>query len=239
MTACRLSIIPTPQLQLAVCWWHPTGLQCRCCGLRAYHQPAANHAALCAWQRANTRRRSRCGSNGTRILSHGLHLLIVTKRFGFKLCNAPSITGCLALLWCAGQRKQQQQQQQQGDADDPTLRRPLPPPEHDWQEGCYYWSGSRTSPYSGAAAPADGGGLGKPEHRCGSDNSSIGGPGVTSQGGPGGTGSMETSATTRFLHSQGQSEIFSTARSPSQTWGSALSRLKQLQMQTVEALGVQ
>lgn len=55
-------------------------------------------------------------------------------------------------------------------------------------------------------------------------------------GGAAGTGSMDTSATTRVLQSAGHSEMFSTARSPAQAWGSALSRLKQLQQQTVAAL---
>lgn len=55
-------------------------------------------------------------------------------------------------------------------------------------------------------------------------------------GGAAGTGSMETSATTRVLQSAGHSEMLTTARSPAQTWGPALTRLKQLQQQTVAAL---
>jgi hypothetical protein len=50
---------------------------------------------------------------------------------------------------------------------------------------------------------------------------------------------METSATTRVLQSGGHSALFSTARSPAQEWGSALSRIRQLQQQTVAALTCQ
>lgn len=49
---------------------------------------------------------------------------------------------------------------------------------------------------------------------------------------------METSATTRALPDRG-SELFSTARSPAESWGSALARLKQLQLETLSALEVQ
>lgn len=51
---------------------------------------------------------------------------------------------------------------------------------------------------------------------------------------------MDTSATTR-MRSEGHqqhSEVHSTARSPAESWASALSRLKQLQLETQAALEV-
>jgi len=53
---------------------------------------------------------------------------------------------------------------------------------------------------------------------------------------------METSLTTTRLPSARSSDMFSTARSPApagQAWGPALTRLKQLQLETLEALKVQ
>lgn len=142
-----------------------------------------------------------------------------------------------ALYLCAGQRKDGQQHQHEDTQAAGTARLlPVLPPEHDELEGCYYWTGSRTyAAYSEplhAAAASAGDGNGRPgssapqQHR---DSSSM--------GGAAGTGSMDTSATTRVvLQSAGHSEMFSTARNPAQTWGPALSRLKQLQQQTVAAL---
>lgn len=150
---------------------------------------------------------------------------------------------CWVLVAVAtGERKQDQQpdQQQQHDADDPYLRRPVPPPQHAQQDDPYFWSGSTTSAYYGpetaGGAAAAAGGLGS-QHLPGNSSSDVGPS--SAGGGIGGTASMDTSATTRVLPSQGHSEMVTTAGSGSACWGSALSRLKQLQLQTSEALGVQ
>jgi hypothetical protein len=120
------------------------------------------------------------------------------------------------------------------------LRRPVPPPQHAQQDDPYFWSGSTTSAYYGpetaGGAAAAAGGLGS-QHLPGNSSSDVGPS--SAGGGIGGTASMDTSATTRVLPSQGHSEMVTTAGSGSACWGSALSRLKQLQLQTSEALGVQ
>jgi hypothetical protein len=156
---------------------------------------------------------------------------------------------CLAAVAWTGelkaqqQQELQQQQQQVPDIDYPYLRRPVPPPQHAAnQDDCYFWSGSRTSQYSdrttaaaaGTAEPGadqDRGPSSSTQHHAA--GSSRGDPGVT------GAQSMDTSTTTRVPASQGLTEVFSTARSPAEKWGSALLRLKQLQLETVEALDVQ
>lgn len=119
------------------------------------------------------------------------------------------------------QAPQHTQQQEQPDPDDPFLRRPVPPPQHEQQDDCYFWSGSRTS----AAAAAVGGG-----------SSSAGHGGAAAAGGD--AVSMDTSATTRVPRDSqgGPSELLSTAKSPVESWGARLSRLKQLQLETREAL---
>lgn len=120
------------------------------------------------------------------------------------------------------QHTAKQQEQEQPDPNDPYLRRPVPPPQHRLeQDECYFWSGSRMSAAAVAAAAAAVGG-------SSSDGGAVG------EGGN--AVSMDTSATTRMPHSQGHSELVSTAQSPSQSWASSLSRLKQLQLATREAL---
>lgn len=152
---------------------------------------------------------------------------------------------CTCHYWTGEQKEQKQQQgrqqQQQGlDIDDPYLRRPVPPPQHAAdQDDCYFWCGSGTSACSeGATAVAAGTGA---DHDGGPSTSTQRQAAGSSSKGPGDTAahSVDTSATTQVPASRGSTEVFSTARSPAEKWGSALLRLKQLQLETLEALDVE